>query len=184
MKLALRQEGAEKPARGTTGSAGGTPALEHLAQALERETELAVELRDTLRRQRAAVATCAVEAVTASVGDLQRVLLALEDAHRPRAAIVAEVTGDPSMALENLESRTGDALPPRLVTARARLREAAAEAAHEAAVNRVVLRRVVEAGEAFLQELFSSSSGPAPAYGPSDTSPPRGDPGFLLDREV
>jgi hypothetical protein len=50
-------------------------------------------------------------------------------------------------------------------------------------VNRAVLKRSIEAGEAFLMELFASVAGPATSYATEDhRDPAPRAPGVLLDR--
>ena len=55
------------------------------------------------------------------------------------------------------------------------------ETAREAAVNRTVLKRTVEAGEAFLQALFTGVSEPQTVYRAGERREDDGS-GFLLDR--
>ena len=66
---------------------------------------------------------------------------------------------------------------------RRELRSAAREVSHEVAVNHEVLRRSVEAGEAFLQALFSSVRGADPCYRPEAT-PPEPATGVIMNRRA
>jgi len=165
------------PGRGAGPLAELTAALEHEAAAIR-------GLREALVQQRAAVAANDAAAVNASVDDVGRILLAVEEARRQREAMVAALAGGPGATLEGLGAP--DARPGRAAfdTARAALRRAAEEAAHEAAVNRAVLRRAVEAGEAFLQSLFSSAADPSPVYAPAEGRERPGAPGFILNRKA
>jgi hypothetical protein len=155
------------------------PLLEDLAIALEREARLAESLGVTLVRQRAAVAADDAGAVNETVDEIGRSLQLLDEARRRRAELFGLLAAIPNAALEG----RSDALPPRLAAARVRLREAAAAVAREAAINRNVLNRTVEAGELFLQRLFSSGSEPESFYRASERpADPGGAPGVLLDR--
>jgi hypothetical protein len=159
--------------------------LQELAAELERETALVEQLRDALVQQRAGVAASSAEAVEASVDAVGRILLTLEEARRRRAALVGALAGDGPPALDRIEAALRAPLPATLEQARARLRRAAREVTMETAINREVLRRALEAGEAFLQELFSSADAPAPVYhAPDAGEPKRTAAGVLLDRKA
>jgi hypothetical protein len=156
--------------------------LAELANALDRETEIVEELRDTLIRQREAVASTEADAVNVTVDAIGRILLTLEAARRGRAAMLESLTGDTAMRLDHLEAAMAMALPSTLAVSRKRLRDAAAAVAREVAINRDVLQRAVESGEAFLQALFSSTGLATPVYGTGekDESPA----GVLLNRRA
>jgi len=111
-----------------------------------------------------------------------RLLLALDEAKRRRTDIVAALTGDPGVPLGHLETQLGESLPPAVESARLTLQRAAADVSREAAINRVVLRRAVEAGEAFLQDLFSGGEPQPPGYGAASPPSPPSASGRLLDR--
>ncbi len=154
-----------------------------LARVLEREAAAVLELREALLRQRAGVARDATEAVNASSDDVGRVLVALEAARRTRAGLLAPFAAPDEPPMAALERLFGGALPEPLAAARRELRAAAEAAQREAVVNRTVLRRTIESGEAFLQALFSNVAEPEPTYRAGDR-PDDGGPGFLLDRKA
>jgi hypothetical protein len=158
--------------------------LGELAEALGQEAEVARELREALIRQRDAVAACDDAGVEASVEAVGRVLLTLETARRRRGELVASVTGRPDLPLEGLETAVGAPLPAALLHARQRLRRAAQDVTHEVAINRTVLRRAVEAGETFLQALFSAAGGPAARYAPAERPEAAGATGVLVNRRA
>jgi capsid protein len=139
--------------------------LQELARALDHESGIVCELRDALIQQRAGVASSEAAAVNASVDAIGRILLTLEEARSHRTGIVAALAGDPRLGLDRLEAALGAPLSARVEEARAGLCRAAGEVAHEVAINRAVLRRAVEAGEAFLQALFSATADPPAVYG-------------------
>jgi hypothetical protein len=152
-----------------------------LVEALLEESRMIDELRHALLRQRAGVAADDVETVEASLHSIGRTLLTLEEARRRRGALTALITGGDPAPLESLEEAIG-VLPANLAGARSAVKRAAMQAAQEIAINQHVLRRAIEAGEAFLQHLFSSAADPAPNYGSGDRSPDPAASGFLLNR--
>lgn len=156
-------------------------ALGELTRALEREVATVSELREALVRQRAGVATDAVESVHAACDDVARLLVAIEAARRHRVMRLESLSVSGDARLETLELALGHALPTPLAEARAALRHEAAAAAREAGINRVVLQRTVEAGEAFLQALFSNAGGPDPVYRAGERREDDG-AGLMLDR--
>lgn len=162
--------------------AGISARLSELANGLERETEIVHELKDALIRQREGVATSQTEKVNATVDAIGRILLTLDEGRRRRGTMLVALTGDSDLKLDQLEQALAVALPPSLVDARARLHAAAEDVTREIAINRVVLQRAVEAGETFLQALFSSTSEPAPVYGAG--APDEAAPGLLLNRRA
>jgi hypothetical protein len=148
---------------GRAGGAGVAPSarLSDLAGALVQEQRLIEELRQALLRQRAGVATGDPELIDGSVYVIARTLLTLEEARRHRASLTAAVIGRPGVTLSDLESFVG-ALPAPLLAAREAVRRVAEATAHDLAINQRVLRRALEAGDAFLQQLFSSASDSRP----------------------
>lgn len=150
--------------------------LGELTTALTHELRLIDELRAALLRQRAGVAADDSEAIESSVQAVGRTLLTLEEARRRRTQLTAFLTGNHSSELADLERHLGCRLPEALQSAREAVRRAATAAAQDARINQNVLRRALEAGDAFLQQLFSTAIEPAPAYlpgaQPSESRPP------------
>lgn len=177
----LAYDGPQAPAREHPSA---SPALANdLAGALLREAQAVNELRDALSRQRQGVATDSVPAVNASCDDIGRILVALDAARRARAGLLGPLAPEGGTPWEALERLFGGRLPEPLAEARRALRAAAESAAREAAINRVVLRRTIESGEAFLQALFSNVAEPEPTYRAGERAD-EGGPGFLLDRKA
>ncbi|MBI5170864.1 MAG: hypothetical protein HZA61_15350 [Candidatus Eisenbacteria bacterium] len=158
-------------------------ALAELTRALERETGTVRELREALLRQRAGVAADSAGAVNESCDDIARLLVAIEAAKRHRAMRIEAVSPEGGVPLDSLERVLGPALPESLVRARAELRREAQATAREAAVNRTVLARTVEAGEAFLQALFSGANTLEPVYRAGERREEDG-AGHLFDRKA
>lgn len=157
--------------------------LRELTRAIEREVALVDALRTALQRQRAGVAANDPAAVQSCCDEIARVLESIETAREGRSTALAALTGDGAMKLAALERALHRELPADLVHARRALRLAAEAAAAETATNHVVLQRTIEAGDAFLQALFSSASEPDPVYRAGEKRA-EGDPGFLVDRQA
>jgi len=155
--------------------------LEELAAALAHELRLIDDLRQALLRQRTAVAADDPDAIESSVQAIGRTLLTLDEARRRRGALVALVAGSDAVALADLESRLGFPLPAGLIAAREAVRREAEATTRELAINQTVLRRALEAGDAFLQQLFSSTVDPTPTYAPGPRVETRSS-GLLLNR--
>jgi hypothetical protein len=156
-------------------------ALASLARALTREAEAVQELRAALVRQREGVAADATDAVNGSCDDIARLLVTLDSAKRVRVELLSRLLPDGPGTMEALAAACGGSLPPALAVASQALRREAATAANEAAVNRVVLQRTVEAGEAFLQALFAGAGDRDSVYRSGERRDDDG-AGFLLDR--
>jgi hypothetical protein len=74
-------------------------------------------------------------------------------------------------------------LSPELETARNRVKRAALQTSQDLAINQHILRRALEAGDQFLQRLFSMGNDPAPSYQRADSGAdgtPRS--GLILNR--
>jgi hypothetical protein len=154
-----------------------------LAAALDHEAGIIEELRQALLRQRAGVAEDDQEMIEASLHAMGRTLLTLDEAKRRRAALTALIVGGEATPLDRIEVALGSRLTPEVERARDRVKRAALQAAQDVAINQHILRRALEAGDAFLQRLFSMSGDPAPAYqrGERATEPtPRS--GLILNR--
>jgi hypothetical protein len=129
--------------------------LSDLASALVHEQRLIEALRQALLRQRAGVVSGDSEAIDESVYAIARTLLTLDEAGRRRASLTAAVMGRPGLALSDLESIVG-VLPAQLVDAREAIHRATEATAHDLAINQKVLRHALDAGDAFLQQLFAT----------------------------
>lgn len=174
----------EGPEALTMNDPNAAPSLARdLARALDREAAAVGELGAALDRQRHGVATDSTAAVNASCDDIGRILVALDAARRARAALLAPLVREGEAPFEALERLFGGTLPEPVARARRSLRAAAETAAREAAINRVVLQRTLQSGEAFLQALFSNVAEPEPTYRAGER-PDEGGPGFLLDRKA
>jgi hypothetical protein len=145
--------------------------LDELAQTLDRETGIVRDLIAALADQRQGVATSDLALINGSIERMGRTLLTLREARDRRAALVSRLVPEGDVPLEGLTARLGHPPSEELERARERLRRAAEDAVRETNINRAVLRRVVAAGEAFLQELFSSGSEPLPVYTAQESRP-------------
>ncbi len=172
---------ATAPAEGMGMDMQTDEALAGLARVLARETAAVRELRDALVRQREGVAGNAIDAVQGSCDDIARLLVTLDAAKRSRVGMLARLVPDGPGTLEAVAALCGGSLPPALAEASLALRREAAATAREAAVNRAVLQRTVEAGEAFLQALFAGAGDRDSIYHAGEHRDDDGS-GFLLDR--
>ena len=160
-----------------------TASLVHVREivaVLDHETRLASELHQALLSQRAAVASADGPRVNDSVDAVGRALHMLDAARRQRTALLERLDG---RTLADFATTAEPNDRAELEAARARLRGVAEDVTRAAGINRQVLRRSMEAGEAFLQELFASVGGPAACYRP-DENPDAGrqSAGVLLNR--
>jgi hypothetical protein len=171
-----------------TDPSGQNAQLEHrlgdLTDILQQELRLIDELRHALLRQRAGVAADDSDTIDASVQAVGRTLLTLDEVRRRRAALTADITGAEGVPLADLENQLQRSLPAALEAARDGVRHAAEAAAREVAINQHVLRRALEAGDAFLQQLFSSASDPMPVYTPGPRPNDSRQSGVLLNRRA
>jgi hypothetical protein len=156
--------------------------LTELTSALVQEHRLIDELREALLRQRAGVAADDPEIIEHSVHAIGRTLLTLEEARRRRTSLTAVIVGRPDAGLTDVDAVV-ETPPAAFVAARDAVRRAAEATARDLAINQTVLRRALDAGDAFLQQLFSSAADPMPVYLPGPRpSEPRPAGGLLLNR--
>ncbi|MDM7913673.1 MAG: flagellar export chaperone FlgN [Candidatus Eisenbacteria bacterium] len=160
--------------------------VDDLISLLQRETRLIIELREVLIRQRAAVGAQDPDGVQASIEGVGRIVTMLAEARTRRSRAIQSLGISPSPStLSQLETALGVDLPLPLLQARAALTREARSVVTEVSINRTVLRRAVETGEAFLQALFSCLSDPSPVYQAAERTEPRiAAPSVLLDRVV
>lgn len=157
--------------------------LSELASAMTDEAQLIGELRETLRRQRAGVAQSDVDLIEDSLQALGRTLFTLDEARRRRIAITATLTGNDSVRPDDLESVLGRPLPEPVASASLAMQRAALQASEDVAVNQQVLKRALEVGESFLQQLFTSAGDPMPNYTSAERRPDLPAPtGYLINR--
>lgn len=149
----------------THGSDVLTRAMSELSGALRHELRLLEDVRHALQRQRAAVAANDVEAIDDSVAAVGRTLFTLEEARRRRAGLIRQLLGNlGDGSIEELERALGATLPAPIAETRAAVRRAAESVRREGLINQTVLRRCLEAGDAFLQDLFAASGDRTPVY--------------------
>lgn len=157
--------------------------LADLAEALLYEAQVIEELRQALLRQRAGVAADDAGMVESSIHAMGRTLLTLDEAKRRRAALTSLIAGGEPTPLDRLEGLLGGSLPPEVAEARAMVKRAALRTAQDVAINQHVLRRALEAGDTFLQKLFSMAGDPAPGYQRRESArEPVAQSGVILNR--
>jgi hypothetical protein len=157
--------------------------LADLADALLYEANVIEELRQALLRQRAGVAADDASMIESSLHAMGRTLLTLDEAKRRRAALTALIAGGEAAPLERLEHLLGGGLTPEVEEARAMVKRSALMAAQDLAINQHILRRAMEAGDVFLQRLFSMTGDPAAGYQRGDRpTEPAPQSGLILNR--
>ena len=151
----------------------GTDAVAGLIRGLAAEVTLLRELRAALLEQRDALARDNAGDLELVVQQIGRTLVALRETRRLRATLLEAVTGARQTALAD----AGASLePPQAAAFEAACRELhyAAVAAHrELDINQAVLRRAIETGEQYLQQVLTAPVGTAtPAsYAAGDAAP-------------
>jgi hypothetical protein len=130
-------------ARGPAASQGHSAPLspiESLAEALNVERRLLDELGGVVRRQRAAVATDDMDAVSDCVFATHRMLVTLREARSHRQSISALIGlpggADSASGIDSLERALGTRMTPALRAARDELHAAARALAREVAASR------------------------------------------------
>ena len=174
----------EPQRNGMATMAGHVHRLRELAAALHKEAEVVRTLRDALIEQRKALTADDAEMVNTSSDAIQRILLMLEEARSSRRTVLSSIGDGEPTTLDQIEERLGISLPLPLEQAREELRRAGKEVAREVAINKTVLARAVETGEAFLQALFSSTLDPQPVYQPRNRGKEKDGGGVFFDRVV
>lgn len=140
------------------------PPTAQLVRALQDEVVILEELRAVLARQRQGVAANDHQIIEASIREMGRALFTLEEARRGRQTLVALLGGEDAGSLTDLESWFAGRIPQELLDARDVVRSTAAAAARDLAVNQHVLDRALQAGDAFLQRLFTNAGEPEAGY--------------------
>jgi hypothetical protein len=147
-----------------TPAASSVERLMDLSRILERETELATALKAALEQQRSGVAEGDQVSIHAGTDRIGELITGLQEARVHRRRLLAALGADDSLPLTRLESLLNAPLPTSVDRARARLAEAADGAGRELAINRTVLLRALENGEAFFHALFSLLGRETPSY--------------------
>lgn len=140
--------------------------LDQLTRTLTIEAEALEELRETLSTQREAVALHDQPAVERSIHAMGRVMLTLQEVRRQRQALLSLIAEGEHISMVDLESCVKGGVPRDLEAARVKVEMLATATANDLAINHHVLDRVLQAGDAFLQRLFSSTMEPSPSYAP------------------
>lgn len=157
-----------------------------LVAALDHETRLLDELRRALLQQRAGVASNDTGQIESSIQAMGRTLLTLNEARERRETLVRAAVGAPSSSLGDLENALSGTLPEAVHRARTSARRSGAAVAREVAINHHIVRRALDAGETFIQLLFSSVADPNPSYVPSskDSGDVSHAGGILLNKRI
>ncbi len=122
-------------------------------QAMAIELRLLADLREALAQQRAGVAADDPEAIDVATHRVARSIFTLDEARRRREWVTKLATGGDG-ELRLLETAMGPV--EGFADSHRTLREAAAAAASDIALNQGILRRALRRGESYLQALFAS----------------------------
>jgi len=140
--------------------------VEQLTRALTSESEALQELRETLVVQRQAVALHDQAAVESSIHAMGRVILTLQEVRRQRHALLALIADGEPITLADVDAHVTGGMPADFRAAQQNVAQLATATANDLTINHHVLDRVLQAGDAFLQRLFSSTMEPSPSYAP------------------
>ncbi|HRP09067.1 MAG TPA: hypothetical protein PLL69_11340 [Gemmatimonadales bacterium] len=130
----------------------------------EGERLLLIELRSALARQRAGVAQSDAAEIEIASRAVSHAVLTLDQARRRREDLQRLVGHGTAARLESLERHAGPI--EGLAELRESLRTEAEGAIADLALTQVVLQGAMQAGDAYLQALFSSVSQVTPSYQP------------------
>lgn len=171
-----------------TGPAMASPRLaDRLADTLRSEAKLLSELSATMKRQRDAVAIDDLDSIDESVFATHRVLTTLGEARR-RRRLLAELLGESGdLSLSGLERFFHGAPPESVRAAIEELSEAARTLQRQVDLNRRVLRRAIDASDAYVRSLCGIPSPGPVGYpdGPRATANGGGGPGGnIVDRRI
>lgn len=133
-------------------------AIVDLHDALHSERRLLRDLGEVLRQQRNAVAANDVAAVDDSTYALHRVLLTLGEARRRRHRLLEILQLPDSVSLRELVPALGQRVTAELSDESRELQQCAAEIAREVAINRVLLRGALAAGESLIVAIASPAA--------------------------
>ena len=141
---------------------------EDLAAALHHEARLLEDLRETLLQQRTGVSKNDVALIEDSIQAMGRTLHTIQEARGCRHALVTLLTDGTGTTLNDVEQSLGIPPPSSLEIAKETMRRSASAVAQEAAINQHVIRRALDAGESYIQCLFSAVSDLNPVYDPKE----------------
>jgi hypothetical protein len=108
----------------------------------------------------------------------------IEEARRHRDDLTSVLGGGRPLNLNELDLAIPRSMLDDLSDARVQLRTAANGVAREVAINDLVVRRALDAGEAFIQVLFSNVTGPPATYEGGVGALESAGGGVLLNRRV
>jgi FlgN protein len=146
----------DQPAVATAQGGGTQHPLEELVRGLLFEARLLGDLRNVLIRQRDAVAADDTVSLEAAIHEIGRLLITLSEARRRRVSLVVLLAGDEEAKLEQVIRSAAPSDSVRLRAAQDHLKAVAEITNRDLMITQTVLRRVIETGERFLQQLFGA----------------------------
>jgi len=158
---------------------------DQLADTLLSEAKLLAELSATMQRQRDAVAVDDLDAIDDSVFCTHRVLATLGEARRRRRWLAQLLGESDDLSLSALAHFFNGNPPACVHTAAAHLADAARVLQRDVNVNRRVLRRAIEASDAYVRTLCGISGPESAAYSDAPGRAGEGSPGgHIVDRRA
>jgi hypothetical protein len=153
-------------------------AVSALERGLKTELALLEDLARGLVEQRSAIAADDTPTLEQLVQQLSRTLLTLREARRQRRILVEMVTGDAESRLGELLGCLPDA--PEVAALCRELQDRALAANRELVINQTVIRRAIQSGERFLQQLLTAPN--LESYRQQSEAPAQG--GLLLNQRA
>jgi hypothetical protein len=170
---------AQRPIRLVSETGDRDEGLEALCRELAVEADLLRDLRRALIAQRGALGTDDTTALEEVVNQIGRTLLTIREARRQRNLLAEMVAGAPQATLTQVASGLSPAEAPGFKERCRVLHELAVVVSRELTINQAVIRRAIESGEQYLQQLLTV---PAPDGYPG--RPADGQSGLLLNQRA
>lgn len=157
---------------------------DRLADTLRSEAKLLTELSATMQRQRDAVAIDDLDGVDESVFSTHRVLATLGEARRRRRWLAQLLGESEDLSLSTLESFFNGVPPVSVRAAIDHLADAARTLQREVDLNRRVLRRAIDASDAYVRSLCGLPAPGPTGYPDGSRAIDSGPGGNIVDRRV
>ena len=153
--------------------------FEALSRGLSVEADLLRDLKAALIAQRAALAADDTAGLEEVVNQIGRTLLTIREARRQRALLIELVVGAPNGGLADAAARLAGEAAKEFRTQCRDLHELAVSVSRELTINQAVIRRAIESGEQYLQQLLT-----VPAADGYSERPGEGRSGLLLNQSA
>ena len=129
--------------------------FEALGRGLSVEADLLRDLKTALIAQRAALAADDTAGLEEVVNHIGRTLLTIREARRQRALLIELVVGGPNASLADAAAKIGGDAAQQFRGRCRDLHDLAVSVSRELTINQAVIRRAIESGEQYLQQLLT-----------------------------